>query len=263
MLTTRIRTKARELYRYREMFFGLVNREVRARYKGSALGFLWSLLNPLMMLTVYSLIFSVYLRVNISNYPLFVFCGLLPWTWFGTSLTNGAAAIVANSGLIKKIYFPLEILPLVNVTTNLVNFVLTLPVLALFMAWFHVVPTWSLLMLPVVIGIQFVLTLGLALILSTANAFFRDVEQLLGPVLLAWFYLTPVVYEASSIPERFRPLLLANPMGPIITAYQDILFHGRLPDARGLVTGAATATVLFLVGQMLFQSRKFSFAEAI
>jgi ABC-type polysaccharide/polyol phosphate export permease len=263
LLDTRILNKATELYRYREMFTGLVNREVRARYKSSALGFLWSMLNPLLMLTVYSLIFSVYLKVNIPNYPLFVFSGLLPWTWFATSLTNGAAAIVANSGLIKKVYFPLEILPVVNVTTNLVNFVLTLPVLALFMAWFHVVPTWSLLVLPVIICIQYLLTLGLALILSTANAFYRDVEQLLGPLLLAWFYMTPVVYEASSVPDRFRPILVMNPMSQIVTAYQDILFHGRMPDLKGIALSAFTATVLFLAGQLLFQSKKFTFAEAI
>ena len=150
-----------------------------------------------------------------------------------------------------------------NVTTNLVNFMLTLPVLAVFMTCFHVIPTWNLLWLPAIVGIQFLLTLGLALILSTANAFFRDVEQLLGPVLLAWFYLTPVVYDASSVPERFRPVLRANPMAQIIESYQAILFHGRMPDVAGLAISALTASLLFVAGQILFQHHKFSFAEAI
>ena len=263
MLITRIRGKALELYRYREMFTGLVNREIRARYKGSVLGFMWSLLNPLMMMTVYSIIFSVYMRVNIPNYPMFIFSGLLPWTWFSTSLTNGTAAIVANGGLIKKVYFPLEVLPLVNVTTNLVNFVLTLPVLGIFMAWFHVTPTWHLVWLPVVIAIQFVLSLGLALILATLHTFFRDVELVLGPVLLAWFYMTPVVYEASSVPVKYSALLTFNPMSTVITAYQDILFRGQMPAPSSLISAAVTATGLFIIGQMVFQTKKFSFAESI
>lgn len=263
MLATKIENKTNELLRYREMFFGLVGREVRARYKGSALGFLWSLLNPLMMMGVYSLIFAVYMRINIPHYAVFLFCGLLPWTWFATTVHNATAAIVANSNLIKKVYFPLEILPLVNVTTNLVNFVFSLPVLFLFVVVSHVPLTLNILLLPVLMVLQFLLSLGVALILCTLNAFFRDVEQLLGPVMLAWFYLTPVVYDANAIPEKFKFLFYVNPMAPLIESYQAVLYHGRPPEPLHLAFSAGTGLLLFLVGYVVFYRHKFTFAEVV
>lgn len=263
MLLTKIQNKTQELIRYREMFVGLVNREVRARYKGSVLGFIWSLLNPLMMMGIYSLIFSVYMRINIPNYPLFIFCGLLPWGWFATSITNATAAIVANSNLIKKVYFPLEILPIVSVSTNLVNFVLSLPILFLFMALYHVPFTINLLFLPLLMVIQFMLTLGFGLILCTLNAFYRDVEQLLGPLMMAWFYVTPVVYQASSIPAKFKFLFYVNPMAPLIAGYQSILFQGTAPNMPHLLASVVEGVLLLLIGYSIFYSKKFSFAEAV
>lgn len=263
LIATKIHNKSRELIRYQEMFIGLVNREVRARYKGSALGFLWSLLNPLLMMAIYSLVFSVYLRINVPNYAFFLFCGLLPWQWFATTIQNATVAVVANSNLIKKVYFPLEILPLVNVTTNLVNFLFTLPILLLFMALFHVPITLNLLFLPILVGIQFLLTLGLAFFLCTMNAFFRDVEQLIGPLMLAWFYVTPVVYQASQIPERFQFLFFLNPMAPLIASYQAIFYSGRPPEWTWLLASLLHAVVFLLVGYTVFYRKKFTFPEIV
>lgn len=263
MIVTKIQNKSLELVRYREMFTGLVNREVRARYKGSALGFLWSLLNPLLMMAVYSLVFSVYLRINIPNYTFFLFCGLLPWGWFNTSITNATSTIVANGNLIKKVYFPLEILPLVNVTTNLVNFLFSLPVLFGLMALTQVPFTLNILFLPLLIVIQFLLTLGISLILCTLNTFFRDVEQLLGPILLAWFYVTPVIYQASAIPDQFRFLFYANPMAPLIASYQRIFYAGQPPLLEHLLYGCGVGAAFFLIGYAIFYSQKFNFAESV
>jgi ABC-type polysaccharide/polyol phosphate export permease len=263
LLLSKLRNKTLELIRYREMFMGLVDREVRARYRGSALGFLWSMLNPLMLMVIYSLVFSVFMRINIPNYALFLFCGLLPWAWFSTSLGNATASISANSNLIKKVYFPLEILPMVNVTTNLVNFVLSLPVLFLGMAIAHVPFTPALLFLPLLMAIQFLLTLGLSLVLCTLNAFFRDVEQLLQPLLMAWFYLTPVVYPVSQVPAEYRFLIYLNPMAPIITGYQDVVFGGKAPDFTMLAACAALGVLFFLVGYAVFYRHKFTFAEVV
>lgn len=259
----KIRNKTHELIRYREMFWGLVSREVRARYKGSALGFFWSLLNPLLLLIIYSLVFSVYMRINVPNYSIFLFCGLLPWAWFSTSLTNATASIVANGNLIKKVYFPHELLPLMNVTTNLINFLLSLPVLFLFMLLWNVPFTLNLLYFPLLVILQFLLTLGIALILSTLNAFFRDIEQLLGPLLMAWFYLTPVVYPASAIPEKFQFLFLANPMAPLIAGYQRIFYEGQSPVFAHLLYCMAVAGVLFVLGYAIFYRKKFFFAEVV
>lgn len=245
------------------MFAGLVSREVRARYKGSALGFLWSLINPLMMMGIYSLVFSVYMRVDVKNYALFLFCGLLPWTWFSTSINNTAGAIASNSNLIKKVYFPLEILPTVGVATNLINFVLSLPVLLGFMIFFQVPFTPYLLLLPVLVGIQFLVTLGLALLLSTMNAFFRDVEQLLGPLMLVWFYATPIIYPVSMIPEKFKFLFFLNPMAPLMVSYQSIFYAGTAPALQHLGYSLLVGVLLFLVGYAVFYRNKFEFAEVV
>jgi ABC-type polysaccharide/polyol phosphate export permease len=263
LIVTKIGNKSSELLRYREMFTGLVNREVRARYRGSALGFVWSLLNPLLMMAVYSLVFSVYMRINIPNYSLFLFCGLLPWQWFTTAITNATGTVVANGNLIKKVYFPLEILPLVNVTTNLVNFLLSMPVLFGFMLLDHAPFTPNLCFLPLLIAIQFLLTLGISLALCTLNAFFRDVEQLMGPLLMMWFYVTPVIYRASAIPARFKVLFFANPMAPLIASYQSILFDGQRPPLHLLAVSGATGVVLFVVGYAVFYRQKFKFAEVV
>ena len=253
----------RELASYRELFTGLVDREVRARYRGSVLGFLWSLLNPLLLLGIYALVFSVYLRVDTPHYVLMLFAGLLPWGWLSSSLVNASAAVVGNASLIKKVYFPLEILPLVNVTTNLVNYMLALPVLLAFVLASGVPLTPALLYFPLLVAVQFLLTTGLALTLATLNAFFRDVEQLLQPLLMVWFYLTPIVYAAGMVPPPYRWLLVLNPMAPLIQGYQAIFVTGHAPDPAGLASATAMAIALLVVGYALFRRFRFDFAEVV
>lgn len=263
MIATKVQNKLHELIRYQDMFTGLVSREVRARYRGSALGFLWSLLNPLLMMAIYSLIFAVYMRINIPNYALFVFCSLLAWSWFSTSLQNATAAIASNASLIKKVYFPLEILPLVNVTTNLINYFFSLPVMFAFMLFSGIHPTLNILYFPILIAIQFLLTLGIALILCTLNAFFRDVEQLISPLLMVWFYITPIVYPPSAIPERFQVLLLVNPMAPLIAGYQNIFFYGKPPSWELLLYSFGVGVLTFAIGYAIFYRNKFTFSEVV
>lgn len=248
---------------YREMFLGLVEREVRARYRGSFLGFLWSLLNPLLLMGIYTLVFSVVMRIQVPNYALMLFTGLLPWTWFSTSLANGTASVTANASLIKKVYFPLEILPLVSVSTNWVNFLFSLPVLGVFLLAKGIAPGWAMLALPVLMAVQFALTFGVNLILATLNAFYKDVEQLLGPVLMAWFYVTPVVYPVSMIPGDYAWLTYVNPMAPLVVGYQNILLHGAAPWSPGLLVAALEASVCLMLGLWVFRRRKFVFAEVI
>lgn len=263
MITERVAGKAAELYRYREMFQTLVVREVTARYKGSFFGFVWSLLNPLMMMGIYALIFSVYMKLGQKNYTLFLLVGLLPWNWFATSLTNATGTAIAFSSLIKKVYFPLEVLPMVNVTANLVNFALSLPVLFLFMLFTHAPFTWNLLYLPVLIAIQFIVNLGLSLLLTTLNAFYRDVEQLIAPVLMMWFYVTPVLYAEKRIPPGFRWLILANPMAPIVIAYHKIIMDGGVPNRHLLGVSLGLGIILMVVGYSYFHRRKFTFSEVV
>lgn len=258
-----LRHKVAELWNFREMFQALVSREIRARYKGSFFGFFWSLLNPLLMMIVYSLIFSQVIRIQVPHYSLHLLAALLPWTWFTTSISNATGAIVANANLIKKVYFPNELLPTVAVTTNLINYLYSIPVIILFMLFQHVPITPMLLFLPLLLAVQFVLTLGMGLWLSTLNVFFRDVEQLLGVVLMAWFYLTPIVYPREMIPERFQELAMLNPLSGLVVSYQNIFMQGTLPDFRYLLYDLGVGVVLLLLGYVFFLRHRFDFAEVI
>lgn len=262
-LLAQVGTKIRELWRYREMFQSLVNREMRARYKGSFFGFFWSLLNPLLMMIVYSFVFSIVMRVKVPHYSLYLLSGILPWTWFSISLTNAAGSVVYNSNLIKKIYFPHEILPAVAISTNLINYLLSIPVLIAFMLFQHVPLKLPFLCLPLLLAIQFVFCLGLGLILATLNAYFRDVEQLLGVVLMAWFYITPVLYPVSFIPQGYHDLVMANPMSGLIISYQRIFIEGAWPDPGHLLYGLGAGLVLLIIGSLFFSSRKYDFSEVV
>lgn len=258
-----MRQKLEELWNYREMFQALVSREIRARYKGSFLGFLWSLLNPLLMMVVYSIVFAQVIRVQVPNYSLYLLAGILPWTWFSTSVANSTVAVIGNGNLIKKVYFPSEILPLVSVTTNLINYLFSIPVLLLFMFIQKVPITTALLALPLLLGVQFVLCLGLGLILATLNVYFRDIEQLLGVLLMAWFYLTPIVYPLSFVPERYQNLALLNPMAGLCVSYQRIFMEGRLPDPAHLGYALLTGSILLVLGYAIYSRHKFTFAELV
>lgn len=169
-----------ELYRYRSLVWNLVVRELKARYRGSMLGFLWSFLNPLLLISVYTLVFSVYLRFNMENYVVHSMSGLIPWLWFSSSLLEASGSILAGGNLIKKILFPAEVLPLVVVMSNSVNFLLSLPILMLFVVLFKIPIGPSMLALPLVILIQFVFTLGLAFMFSSLCVHYRDIQHLLG-----------------------------------------------------------------------------------
>lgn len=252
-----------EWFRYREMFFGLVNREVRARYRGSVLGFLWTLLNPLLQMIVYTLIFSVFMRAGIPNYGVFLFCALLPWTWFAGSLNNATSSINSNSGLIKKIYFPSELLPLIAVTSNFINFLFSLPVLAIFLFIAHAPLTPALLALPVIIIIQFLFTSAVALLLSMLNTFYRDVEQLLSVLLMVWFYLTPIIYPASYVPPKYAAFLALNPMFALVDSYRKILLNGQFPSAKSLLFAFGASVLLMAVVYPVFNRQKFKFAEVV
>lgn len=258
-----MRRKLLELWNYREMFHALVSREIRARYKGSFLGFFWSLLNPLLMMVVYSIVFAQVIRVQVPHYSLYLLSGILPWTWFTTSVTNAAVSVIGNANLIKKVYFPSEILPLVSVSSNLINYLFSIPVLLLFMGVQQVPITSAILAFPLLILVQFILSLGLGLLLATLNVYFRDVEQLLGVLLMAWFYLTPIVYPLSYVPERYQNLALLNPMTGLCVSYQRIFMEGRWPDPAHLGYALLVGTLLLVIGYVVYSRQKYMFAELV
>jgi lipopolysaccharide transport system permease protein len=253
----------RELIAYREILLVLIWRDLKTRYRGSVLGFLWTLLNPLLLMVIYSLVFSVYMRVEIRAYPIFVFAGLLPWIWFSSSMLSGASAVIDSGTLIKRVPFPPQILAAVSVTAALVNFLLALPLLLLFMAAWRLPVGWSLLLLPVPIVIQYLFTLGLTIMLSMLTVRYRDLHHLLANVLTLWFFLTPVLYPTSMVPARFHAFLMLNPMAVLVTSFQDALYGAHPPSLVHLGGVAALAVVVFGAALALADRMRWSLAEDI
>ena len=251
------------LYRYRSLIWNLVIRELKARYRGSVLGFLWSFLNPLLLMLVYSVVFSTYLRFNMESYVVFLLSGLLPWMWFSSSMLEGSGSIIAGGNLIKKILFPAEVLPIVVVLANSVNYLLSLPILLIFVVYFKLAIGLPLLALPLVFSIQLLLTVGFAFMLSALCVHYRDIQHVLGNVLNLWFFTTPIVYSLDQIPEIFRFTVNFNPVAPLIFAYQDIFFYGRFPNFRQLAVVALLAILLYALGISVFERFRGTFAEEV
>lgn len=252
-----------ECFRFRHLFFGLVQRDISLRYRGSMLGLAWAFLNPVLQLATYTLLFSVFLRIGIANYPAFALAAFLPWIWFSTSVQMASRSILANSALIKKIYFPSELLPLVSVTSNLVNFLMALPILFVLLLALHLPFTPALLALPALLAIQFVFTAAVSLAVAALNTFYRDAEHVLGLILMMWLYMTPVLYPASFVPAPLVPFLGINPMFHLVEGYRSVLVAGQWPPAAGLAYAATASVVLAALAGLYFNHRKPIFAEVL
>ncbi len=252
----------RELYDYREMVTSLVRRDLRGRYKGSMLGFLWTFINPLLQLLVYTLVFSVIMRNNIEKYYIYLFVALVPWLFLSTSINSGANCILASSDLVKKIYFPREVLPISCVTASFVNMLLVFLVIfgVLIVTGFGI-SLYALLFLPIIMVVEYLLCLGLVLIFSALTVYFRDLSHILGILTMAWQFLTPVMYDVSMVPEHLRPIFDLNPMTPVILAYRDILYYKRKPDLSTLLTATALGVVFLVLGAVIFRRLQKGFAE--
>jgi ABC-2 type transport system permease protein len=253
----------REMYEYREMFKNLVKRDLRTRYKGSVLGFLWTFLNPLLQLVVYSVVFSTVMRVNVDKYPMFLFVALLPWLFFATSTQSGTSLIMAHSNLVKKIYFPRAILPLATTTAAIINMILSFLVAFAALLLFKIPLTNSLLALPLVMLVQFFFTLGFVYALSALNVYLRDVEHLWGNVVMAWFYLTPIVYPLDMVPVKYLHLFFLNPMTIFIQDYRDILYRGIFPNFIMLGNMCIISLLILIFGYLVFKRLERGFAEIV
>jgi ABC-type polysaccharide/polyol phosphate export permease len=249
------------LYRYRWLLYELVLRDIVLRYRGSVLGFIWTFLNPLLAMGVYTLVFSIYLRVGIPNYAVFLLSGLLPWLWFAGALGMGATSIVDGRMYVSRSVFSPILLVLVPICSQAVNFVLSIPLLFGIEAIFGVHVGWPIVVLPVLVGIQFLLILGLLMSLATMNVFFRDLQQLMTTILSLLFYLAPIIYPLASVPAAFRPFVFINPMAALAIGYQDVFFYDRLPDPALTAYAFAVAVVLCLVGRGVFNRYRDAFAD--
>jgi lipopolysaccharide transport system permease protein len=254
----------RELYQYRALMLNLTQRELRARYRASVLGFLWTFLNPTLQMAVYALLFSVYMRQNMPHYTYFIFVGLLPWIYFSSSFTSGATAISDRRDLLTKVHFPAQVLPATVISTNLANYILSLPLMVGLGLLFGVLPSWHAIVFPLIVLVQTLFTLGLVYLVSTLNVAFRDLQHLVTNLTMLWFFLTPVVYPASNIPDRWRDVaVLLNPMAAIVTSYQAIFYDHRLPALQPLLAVGALSVGLLWVSSILFEARREEFAEYV
>ena len=257
----------RRLGRYRGLIQSLVARELKARYRGSFLGFFWSFVNPLMLLSIYTFVFRYILEnteEKLRPFPLFMFCGLLPWTWFASSLAEASGSLISGGNLIKKVLFPAEVLPIVSVLSNMVHFFLGLTILAGFMIWFrHMPDPADLLFFPLIVAVQLVFTLALSLFVAALTVHFRDIQSILGHLLHVWFFGSPILYYYGDLSGRMRQILRFNPMTHILVSYQQALFEGSFHHGPGLLAAAAVALVVFACGAWLFDRLRDTLAEEV
>lgn len=254
----------KELWEYRAMIGSLVKRDLKSRYKGSVLGFFWMFLNPLLQLLVYTIVFSFIMRMNIEQYYLFLFVALIPWTFFSTCLSAGANVVISQQDMVKKIYFPREVLPVSFVTAQLVNMLLSFIVMFVivfisgrninFIAW---------LFLPLIVVIEYVLALGFTMIISALTVYFRDLEHIMSIVTMAWMYLTPIMYPVEMVPEEVVNIFYLNPMTSIVIAYRDILYNGRIPQVENLLMATVMGVVILVAGCMIFRHLQRHFVEEL
>lgn len=252
-----------QLVYLRDLLRELVSRDIKVQYKRSSIGILWSLINPLMQLLVFLFLFQLVLPVKIRNYSSFVFSGMLVWNWFQSSLTQAAGAITANRELIRRPGFPVPILPTVTVTTNLVHFLLALPIMMLFLVLSGVGLKSTIMLLPVLMTLQFILILSLGYLVAAFNVVFRDTQHILGVFLQFLFYLTPIFYSADAVPEFYRPLYHINPMVHLVEAYRAILIEGIQPNWLSVLGLSLFAIVLLRIGYKVFMQTSYRFVEEL
>ncbi len=255
MRKVRTMKRIKELWAYREMIISLVRKDLRGRYKGSVLGFMWTFINPLLQLVVYTIVFSTILQSEIDNFYLFLFVALVPWIFFSSALTTGATCIIGSKDMVNKIYFPREVLPISYVTSSFVNMLFS------FVVIFFII---------LISGIgfngkalEYLLALGITMLTSALTVYFRDLEHILGIITMAWMYLTPIMYNVDIIPERLLPIFYLNPMTPVIIAYRQILYYREVPQIETLIHGFLLGLLFLIVGYFSFSWLQRKFAEEL
>jgi ABC-2 type transport system permease protein len=255
--------KIKGIWEFKYLIYNLVLRDLKVKYKGSTLGFLWSLLNPLLMLLVYTVAFKYVIKLKVPNFPVFLFSALMPWTFLSSALSMGAVSITDNSNLVKKVYFPREVLPLSVVLVNLFHFLLTFIVLIPALLFFNIQPGLSFFFLVFIIFFQFLFVLGLTFIFAALNVYYRDIKHFLEVLLQLWFWVTPIIWSISLIPEKYRSFAWMNPFTPFVAAYRDVILRNRIPGFPTIIALIALGVLVLLLGTVIFRRKQRRFAEEI
>lgn len=254
-----------ELFNARELLFSWTFREFRVRYSQSFMGAAWAIMQPLVLMVIFSFVFSFVLNINTGDipYPVFSYVGTLPWTLFATSITFAVPSLVSNMNLVSKIYFPREVLPISSILVALVDFAIAAVLLIPMFLIFRVPITWTIVFVPLILLIQTLLTLGISFFASAINVFFRDVRFIVPLALQVWMYLSPVIYPVTAVPEQWRWLYFLNPMAAIIDSYRRVLLMGQLPDWPYLGLSAVVSLIVLVLGYRYFKNAERQFADLI
>ncbi len=253
----------KNLYQYRELLKTNVKKEIRGKYKNSFLGVLWSFLNPLLQIAVYAIVFPLILRNTQENYVIFLCCGLIPWTFFSTAISRSAFTMIENGNILKKVYFPREILPISVVTSEAVNFMISTIIILAFVIFGGLGITKYVLFYPLILVVQYLLVLAISLIVSSICVYIRDLQHFIGIFLQLLFYATPVVYSAETIPENFAWMLKINPMTYIIDGYRNIFYNQTMPDIKALLILFVILLFVIVIGYVIFNKLQKGFAEEL
>ena len=253
------------VWRYRELLMILVQRDIKVRYRQAALGATWAVVQPVFAVLILTVVFGHFAKIPSDGlpYPVFAFAAQLPWTYFAEAVRRGSVGLVADSELVRKVYFPRLILPVASVTGPLIDFGVTFVVLLITLAFFHILPTWRLVFVPVFLAIEMVLALAVALWLGPVNAKFRDIMHTIPFLLQVWMYATPIAYPLSIVPEKYKALYSLNPMVGVIEGFRWALLAKANPDPRAMAISVAVIIVVLLGGLVWFKHRERSFADII
>lgn len=253
----------KRLYNYRELLKSNVKKEIRGKYKGSFLGVLWSFINPLLTVLVYAIVFPYILRSNQDNYLIFLIVAIIPWNFFTTVIQQGTTTILANQNIIKKVFFPREILPISVAVSALINFFISCIIVLAFVIGSGIGIHIYIILLPVIALIQFMLSLGILFVLCAINVYVRDVEYIVNFLVTMLFYGTPILYSMTMFPDKIRWLLSLNPMAHIIEAYRSILYYQTWPDFNTLFIVAIFSFIIMVLGYIVFRKLEKGFAEEL
>jgi ABC-type polysaccharide/polyol phosphate export permease len=246
----------RELARFAPVIQNMVVQELRVRYQRSFLGFVWTLLNPILMMATLTVVFSALMNRGAASYAVYLFSGMVPWTLFATTLSECTFCIIQNEGLIRKIYLPKLIFPVTRLFINLTTFTLSLVAMFVLLVPLGLRPSWSMLMLPVAVALFATFALGLGLVVATANTFYRDCAHLVGVFLQAWYFATPIIYPLEQFPERYQWRFWLNPAYPFVRLFQVIINEGSWPEPVLVAVAAGIAAVALGVGYAAFKSNE-------
>ncbi len=248
---------------YIDFIVVLTQKEMKVRYKSSVLGYFWSIAHPLAFALVFFIAFKIVMKIQMENYALFLIAGLFPWQWLANSVNVSPVVFMGNASMVKKVNFSRSALPLVTVLQDGIHFVLAIPVLVVFMFFYHEFPSLSWLYgIPVLIGVQFMMTYGICLAVSAVNPFFRDLERLVSLFIMFMFYLTPIIYPESMVPEKYEHLLNLNPFAPLMISWRNLFLDGTL-DAGLLTISLLYSVAILAFGYAVYKRLSWKLAEVL